>query len=46
MSGNEYRKAIERMLDGIDAKGLERIYYLLLGRTGIVIDAEGRKRKC
>lgn len=45
MSRQEYMERISRMLEGIDSKGLERIYYFLLGWTGIVIEADNKRRK-
>ena len=46
MDKAKYREAIDKMLDRIDAKGLERIYYFLLGWTGIIIELDNKRRKC
>lgn len=45
MDKAKYREAIDKMLDMIDAKGLERIYYFLLGWTGIIIELDNKRRK-
>lgn len=40
VSGNDFRERIDRILDAANVEDLKAIYYLLLSRTGVVLDSD------
>lgn len=45
MGEDNFRKRIDQILDETSAEDLKAIYYFLLGRVGIVLEAEGGQRE-
>lgn len=45
MGEDNFRKRIDQILDETSDEDLKAIYYFLLGRVGIVLEAEGGQRE-
>ena len=41
MKEDDFRERIDRILDKTSAEDLKKIYYFLLGREGMVMEADG-----
>ena len=44
-SGNDFRERIDRILDGANDEDLKAIYCFLLGRIGIALDSDCRRKE-
>jgi len=45
MSGNDFRERIDRILDGANDEDLKAIYCFLLGRIGIALEPDGKRKE-
>lgn len=45
MSRNDFRERIDRILDGANDEDLKAIYCFLLGRIGIALDSDCRRKE-